>query len=303
MFEGFKQATYRCNGIDIHATVGGNGPPVLLLHGFPQTHAMWAKVAPILAKNYTVVCSDIRGYGSSGKPPANNDLSNYSFREMAKDQLELMQQLGFNQFHMIGHDRGARVTHRLSLDHPEALLSVSLLDIIPLHDVFSKVDRHIAKAYWHWYFLQQPAPYPEDVILANPDKFYEGCLFGWGSASLENFDFEQLAAYRQAWRQKDTIYGSCADYRAAASVDFSMDEQDLNKQVAVPALVLWGANGIMGKLFSMQDAWSRIYPNLVTESIPGGHFFVDQFPVETANKLLNFLETSQQIQKTLSQKP
>lgn len=291
MFEGFRKDTYLCNGIDIHAVVGGNGPPVLLLHGFPQTHAMWARVAPILAKHYTVVCSDIRGYGDSGKPTATEDLSNYSFRAMAQDQLELMRQLGFTQFHIIGHDRGARVAHRLSLDHPETLLSVSLLDIIPLHDVFAQVDRHIAKAYWHWYLLQQPAPYPEEIIAANPDHFYEGCLFGWGAASADSFAPEQLAAYRNAWRQKDTIYGSCADYRAAASIDFSMDEQDIGKQVNIPAFVLWGANGVMGKLFNMQDAWSKIYPNLLTESISGGHFFVDQYPEETANRLLQFLKT------------
>lgn len=293
MFEGFKKDTFSCNGIDIHAVIGGSGPPVLLLHGFPQTHAMWAKVAPLLAQHYTVVCSDIRGYGDSGKPAAMEDLSNYSFRTMAQDQLELMRQLGFNQFHAIGHDRGARVTHRLSLDHPEALWSVSLLDIIPLHDVFSQVDRHIAKAYWHWYLLQQPAPYPEEMITANPDHFYEGCLFGWGAASADSFDPEQLAAYRKAWRQKDTIYGSCADYRAAANVDFSIDEQDIGKQVNIPAFVLWGANGVMGKLFNMQNAWSKIYPNLVTESISGSHFFVDQYPKETANRLLQFLKTGE----------
>jgi len=295
MFDSFKQITKRCNGIDIHAVIGGNGPPVLLLHGFPQTHVLWAKVAPLLATKYTVVCSDLRGYGQSGKPPANADLSNYSFREMAKDQLELMKQLGFNQFHMVGHDRGARVTHRLSLDHPEALLSVSLLDIIPLHDVFSQVDRHIAKAYWHWYFLQQPSPYPEDVILANPDTFYEGCLFGWGSANAESFDPHQLAAYRKAWREKDTIYGSCADYRAAASIDYLIDEQDAAKQVNMPAFVLWGANGIMGKLFSMEKAWAQIYSQLTTDSINGGHFFIDQNPSETTHKLLNFLDHCEEI--------
>lgn len=292
MFEGFKKATYQCNGIQIQAVIGGSGPPLLMLHGFPQTHVMWAKVAPILAKSYTVVCSDIRGYGNSGKPTVSEDLSNYSFREMAKDQLELMLQLGFEQFHMIGHDRGARVTHRLSIDHPETLLSVSLLDIIPLYEVFSKVDRHIAKAYWHWYFLQQPSPYPEEIILANPDHFYEGCLFGWGSAQAEHFDPEQLAAYRHAWRQKDNIYGSCADYRAAANVDFLMDEKDLGKQVHIPALVLWGANGIMGKLFDMQETWSKTYPLLQSKPMSGGHFFVDQYPQETAEVLLEFLNST-----------
>ena len=289
MFDGFKKATYSCNGIDVYAATGGDGPPVLMLHGFPQTHVMWAKVAPILAEQYTVVCADLRGYGDSGKPHAQEDLSNYSFREMAKDQLALMKQLGFDKFHIVGHDRGGRTAHRMSLDHPEALASISILDIVPTYDMFAKVDRHVAKAYWHWYFLQQPAPYPEEVIAANPDRFYEGCLFGWGATSLENFDSKQLEAYRRAWRNRDAIFGSCADYRAAAAVDFALDEQDLERKVEVPALVLWGADGIMGKVFDMKDVWSTRFTDLETGSIPGGHFFVDQQSSETASRLLAFI--------------
>lgn len=290
MFEGFKAATYQCNGIDIHAVIGGNGPPVLLLHGFPQTHALWAKVAPILAKNYTVVCSDLRGYGQSGKPHQSEDLSNYSFREMAKDQFELMKQLGFNKFHLVGHDRGARASQRLALNHPEALLSITMMDIIPLYDVFSKVDMNVAKAYWHWYFLQQPYPYPENIIADNPDHFYEGCLFGWGGSTVDDFNAEQLEAYRNAWRQKDNIHGSCADYRAAGTVDYLNDEKDLHKKVDAPTLILYGADGVMGQLFNMKEAWEKSFPNLKTDTVPGGHFFIDQYPIETAAKLMHFLQ-------------
>lgn len=292
MFEGFKAATYQCNGIDIHAVIGGNGPPVLLLHGFPQTHALWAKVAPILAKNYTVVCSDLRGYGQSGKPHQSEDLSNYSFREMAKDQFELMKQLGFNKFHLVGHDRGARTSQRLALDHPDALLSITMMDIIPLYDVFSKVDMNVAKAYWHWYFLQQPYPYPENIIGDNPDHFYEGCLFGWGGSTVDDFNAEQLESYRNAWRQKNNIHGSCADYRAAGAVDYFNDEKDLHKKVDTPTLILYGADGVMGQLFNMKEAWEKSFPNLKTDTVPGGHFFIDQYPIETANKLLSFFENT-----------
>jgi haloacetate dehalogenase len=294
MFEGFTGLRRECNGVAIHAVVGGEGPPVLLLHGFPQNHCLWAKVAPILAQRYTVVCADLRGYGDSGKPAPTQDLSNYSFRTLAADQLDLMHQLGFDRFHVVGHDRGARTAHRMALDHADALRSIALLDIVPTHDMFSRVDRHLARAYWHWYFLQQPAPYPEEVIAANPDHFYEGCLVGWGATGLAAFDPEQLESYRKGWRQRDAIDGSCADYRATAQVDFVLDEQDLHRRVErVPALVAWGRDGLMGRLFDMEALWATRFVNLSSLSLAGGHFFVDQYPTETAAMLLAFIDRQQ----------
>jgi haloacetate dehalogenase len=288
MFESFKTVRF-AGDTEIHAHVGGDGPPVLLLHGFPQTCAMWSAVAPILAKRFTIVAADLRGYGASGKPQASADLSNYSFRAMADDQVGLMRHLGFDRFHVVGHDRGGRTAHRMALDHPAALKSVAILDIVPTYVMFKDVNAEVARAYWHWYFLQQPYPYPEKIIAANPQHFYEGCLAGWGATGIGAFEPEQLAAYRAAWRDPDYIRGSCADYRAAAAVDFHLDEADLGRQVTCPALIFWGSSGIIAQLFDMQKVWSSRLSNMSCASLPGGHFFVDQFPSESANILERFL--------------
>ncbi len=288
MFENFKPVRY-AGETQIHAMVAGEGPPVLLLHGFPQTSAMWSEVAPLLASHFTVVCADLRGYGDSGKPLALPDSSNYSFRAMAHDQVGLMRHLGFDRFHVVGHDRGGRTAHRMALDHPAALRSVSVLDIVPTYVMFKEVDAQVARAYWHWYFLQQPCPFPETVIAADPDHFYEGCLVGWGATRLADFDRAQLAAYRRAWRDPDGIRGSCADYRAAATVDVQLDAADLHRQVDCPALVMWGSRGVMAQLFDMRKVWSSRFSRMSCADLPGGHFFVDQFPNETAGILRAFL--------------
>ncbi|MDQ2735030.1 MAG: alpha/beta hydrolase, partial [Pseudomonadota bacterium] len=288
LFDGFEQRLVPV-GVDIHARIGGAGPPVLLLHGFPQNLFMWARVAPLLAEHFTVVCADLRGYGGSAKPPADADLNNYSFRAMAEDQLELMHALGFERFHVVGHDRGARTGHRMALDHPQAVQSLAVLDIVPTHMMFAQVDCELARAYWHWYFLQQPAPYPENVIAANPDNFYEGCLIGWGATGLEAFDPRQLAEYRRSWRSLEAIYGSCADYRAAAQVDFKLDEADLGRKIECPTLAFWGSAGLMHQLFNMKQVWTERCVKLTCASLPGGHFFVDQYPMDTAAILKSFL--------------
>jgi pimeloyl-ACP methyl ester carboxylesterase len=180
MFEHFTQFRSTSNGVGIHAVVGGSGPPLLMLHGFLQNLAMWARVAPELAAAHTVVCADLRGYGNSDKPAALRDLSNYSFRVMADDQVALMLDLGFERFDVVGHDRGGRTAYRMALDRPDVVRSVAILDIVPTDVMFERVDRHVVCAYWHWYFLQQRAPYPERVIACDPDHFCEGCLTGWG---------------------------------------------------------------------------------------------------------------------------
>jgi haloacetate dehalogenase len=293
MFIGFESRTVHLNGIDIACVIGGqqhtDRTPILMLHGFPQTKAMWSSIAPLLAQQYTVVCADLRGYGDSGHPPCLPDASNYSFRAMAGDQLALMQSLGFEKFHLIGHDRGARTAHRLALDHPQAVKSITIMDIVPTTTMFLETNRQVAGAYWHWYFLSQPAPFPERMIEGNPDFFYETCLFGWGATQLKDFDAEQLADYRRCWRQPSMIQGSCGDYRAAASIDLANDQIDMAHKLSYPSLVFYGSNGLMHKLFDIPAQWAKRLAHMQTASLPGGHFFPDQFPTETARILLDFV--------------
>ena len=289
MFEGFERKVVPVEGLDIACAVGGSGTPLLLLHGYPQTMAMWARVAPELAQEFTVVCADLRGYGDSAKPKCLPDRSNYSFRAMAQDQLGLMRQLGFDRFHVVGHDRGGRTSHRMALDHPEAVMSLSVMDIVPTYAMFAGASRFVASTYWHWYFLSQPEPFPERLIGNDPDFFYETCLVGWGAAKIADFDPEMMGAYRAAWRNPEMIHGSCSDYRAAASIDLEHDKQDLDTEVECPTLVFFGADGQMAKLFDIPAEWRKRCSNTIVASLPGGHFFVDQFPAETAAILSSFL--------------
>ncbi len=289
MFEGFERRIVSVDGIDIACVVGGSGPPVLMLHGFPQNRAMWARVAPRLAQHYTVVCADLRGYGDSAKPKCLPDRSNYAFRAMAADQLGLMRALGFERFHVIGHDRGGRTGHRMALDHPDAVLTLAVLDIVPTLAMFMDTNHKVAGAYWHWYFLSQPEPFPERLIGNDPDFFYETCLVGWGAARVSDFDAEMLADYRRCWRDEGMIHGSCSDYRAAATIDLAHDAADLDRKVACPTLVFYGAAGAMGRLFDIPAEWRKRCADVTAASLPGGHFFVDQSPDETAQVLLRFL--------------
>jgi haloacetate dehalogenase len=289
MFETFTPGVTNVGGVDVSYVVGGSGPPALMLHGFPQSKAMWAKVAPVLARTHTVVCADLRGYGDSGKPRCLPDRSNYSFRSMAADQVELMRQLGFQRFHMIGHDRGGRTGYRMALDHPQVVLTLTVMDIVPTYTMFMETDRKLAASYWHWYFLLQPEPFPERLIGHDPDFFYETCLVGWGATRLADFDAEMLAEYRRAWRNPAMIHGSCSDYRAAGSVDLEHDARDIERQVHCPTLVLYGATGQMAHLFDIPAQWRKRCADVTAASLNGGHFFVDQFPQQTAQILQEFL--------------
>jgi haloacetate dehalogenase len=268
----------------------GQGPPLLLLHGFPQNLAMWARVAPILAADFTVVCADLRGYGDTSKPHCATDKTNYSFRAMAADQAGLMQALGFDRFDVVGHDRGGRTAHRMALDHPDLVRSLAVLDIVPTYAMFMETNRHVAGAYWHWYFLSQPEPFPERLIGADPDFFYEACLVGWGATKLADFDAEMVADYRRSWRDPAMIHGSCSDYRAAASIDLEHDAADIDKKVGARTLALWGDKGVMHKYFDIAAQWRKRCADVSGASLPGGHFFVDQFPAETARILAKFLK-------------
>jgi len=289
MFEGFTRHLVNVPDGTINCVKGGSGPPLLLLHGFPQCLAMWAKVAPLLASSYTVVCADLRGYGDSFKPADAADHSNYSFRAMAGDQLALMRELGCPRFHVVGHDRGARTAHRMALDFPDTVRSMSVLDIVPTYAMFMQTSRQVAGAYWHWYFLQQPAPFPERLIGADPDYFYETCLVGWGAARLADFDPQMLAEYRRCWRDPAMIHGSCSDYRAAAGVDLDHDTADLQAKVRCPSLAVWGESGLMHRLFDLRAQWSERCADLRAMPAPGGHFLVDQHPWEIAALIREFL--------------
>ena len=275
--------------VAVHARIGGAGPPLLLLHGFPQNLHEWAQVAPVLARTHTVVCADLRGYGGSGKPVPLADMSNYSFRAMAGDLLRLMDSLGLDAFHLVGHDRGARVAHRLALDQPARVRSLALLDIAPTTEMFGRTDARIARAYWHWYFMQQPAPYPETLIAGDPDHFHQAFFFALGGMRPADFEASQLAAYGAAWRDWAFIAASCADYRAAAGMDVAHDAEDAHRRVDCPALVCWGGDGVLPSLFDLPTLWGPRLARMACATVPGGHFFVDQHPRETAAVLAEFL--------------
>ena len=284
--QGFQDAIAEVNGARIAYSVGGEGPPVLLLHGFPQTRAMWTHIAPVLAERFTVVCADLRGYGASSKPEA---VAECSFRAMAADQVALMATLGFARFHAVGHDRGARTVHRMALDHADAVQSVTLMDIVPTHLLLDQLSQQVAKAYYHWFFLAQPAPFPERLIAADPDYYFESCLLGWGAAKLADFDPDLLAQYRAAWRDPDTIRGMCNDYRAALEVDFALDDADLERVIEAPALILYGADGAMARAYDVPGTWRWRCAQMQAAGIPGGHFFPDTAPQQTAEAVLRFL--------------
>jgi haloacetate dehalogenase len=286
LMQGFESGTADVNGQAIFYRTAGHGPPVLLLHGFPQTHVMWHAIAPMLAGQFTVVAADLRGYGQSSKPEGTE---NYTFRHMAADQIALMQALGHERFHLAGHDRGGRVAHRLALDAPDQVLSLALMDIVPTHLLLNDLTKEVAAAYYHWFFLPQPYPFPESMIAHDPDAYFESCLLGWGAAQLDDFAPEALAAYRDAWRDKDTIRGMCADYRAALHYDFDLDAADLSRRVTAPALVLYGAQGAMAKAYDVPATWADRLTNMQHQGVPGGHFFVDQHPQDTLDALLPFL--------------
>ncbi|MFA8384358.1 MAG: alpha/beta fold hydrolase [Pelagibaca sp.] len=280
--------TFTNNDQIIAYEVAGNGPPLLLLHGFPQTRAMWRPLVPALADHFTVVTADLRGYGDSGKPASMPDMS---FRLMAQDMVALMVSLGFESFHAVGHDRGARTVHRMALDHPHAVRSLTLMDIVPTEHLLTNMTTGIAKSYYHWLFLAQPYPFPETMIGHDPDAYFERCLLGFGKASLSDFDADLLEIYRAAWRDPHCIRAMCHDYRAAIEVDWTDDRADLNRSVTCPALVLYGADGAMAHLLDVPATWRDRLSTMRHAAIEGGHFFPDQSPKATTEALLGFINS------------
>jgi haloacetate dehalogenase len=290
MFEDFSQRRATVGDVSISFVVGGTGPPLLLLHGYPQNRFMWARVAPLLAERFTVICADLRGYGDSSKPANDAENTVYSFRAMARDQVMLMESLGYTRFHVAGHDRGGRVAHRLALDWPDRVASVAFLDMVPTWVMYMNVDRRLAHTYWQWYFLPQAAPHPERMIGADADYYFEHCLGSNGGTSLSAFDPEMLAEYRRCWNDPAMIHASCSDYRAGRTTDLDHDRADLNVRIASPVLALWAADGIMTTLFDIEAEWRKRCTDVRTATVPGGHFFLDQQPDATAAILRDFLD-------------
>ena len=288
MLEGFSKSEIETSGARIVVATGGKGPPLLLLHGNPFTHVHWHHIAPRLARDFTVVCTDLRGYGDSSKPPGGSDHAGYSKRAMAADQAEVMAKLGFDRFQVVGHDRGARVVHRLCLDHPERVTRAAVLDIVPTAVVYGRTDKCLATYYFHWFFLIQPEDLPERLIGGAPDYFLGRLLQGWGGADGA-FAQTALAEYRRCFRDPETIHATCEDYRAGASIDLEHDAADAGKKITSPLLVLWGEKGVVGRLYDPLAIWREKAVDVRGQALPCGHFLPEEAPEETLRALDAFL--------------
>jgi haloacetate dehalogenase len=289
LFPGFTQRRLVTSGADIHCVVGGEGPPLLLLHGYPQTHAMWHRIAPSLAESFTVVCADLRGYGDSAKPAGDPAHGNYSKRAMAQDMVEAMAAFGFGRFRLAGHDRGGRVAHRLALDHPRAVERIAVLDISPTRIMFARTDHAFAAAYYHWFFLSQPFDLPERLIGANPLYYLHRKIGAW-SGGAAKFDPRALAEYERCFSDEATIHASCEDYRAAASIDLVHDraDADAGRKLACPLLALWGEQGVVHRLFAPLDDWREVASDVRGCALPCGHYLAEEAPDQTLAELRAF---------------
>ncbi len=277
-FPGFKVMKVETNGVSIHTVVGGSGPAVLLLHGAPLSHLSWAEIAVNLAKNFTVVAPDLRGYGWSSKPDGGDNHINYSKRTMAQDHAGVMQSLGLNEYHVVGHDRGGRVARRLTLDNPKRVKSLTVFDIVPEHYLYSHVTREFVEAYFHWFLFLRPAPFPED-ILARTGQYISG-----GPGELGE-------AFTRVYKDPAAIHAMCEDYRASAGMDLKIDGDDLKagKKIECPLNVLWGDSAAMGKQYDVLNIWKQEATKAEGKAMPGGHNFLMENPGPTYAELKRFL--------------
>jgi haloacetate dehalogenase len=277
-------------GVTINAIVGGSGPPLLLLHGHPQTHAIWHKVAPALCERFTVVACDLRGYGDSSKPAGDKDHGNYSKRTMAADVLAVMRSLGFDRFKVLAHDRGARVAHRLAADHADAVQRMVLLDIAPTLAMYAKTTEAFARAYWHWFFLIQPAPLPERLIEADPAAYITDVM-GRRSSGLAPFDPRALAEYKRCLASPGAAHGLCEDYRASASIDLEHDRADIDagRRLQMPLMVLWGEQGVVHRCFDPLQEWQQVAQDVSGQALPCGHYIPEEAPELLLAHALPFL--------------
>jgi haloacetate dehalogenase len=288
LFPEFRKRRIRTSGAAINMVHGGVGPPLLLLHGYPQTHAIWHRVAPELAKRFSVVAADLRGYGDSEKPHGLPDHSNYSKRAMAQDQVEVMRALGHEEFFVAGHDRGGRVAHRMALDHPGRVSRLAVLDIVPTHRLYADSTRAFATAYFWWYFLIQPAPLPETMIGGNVRFWLEE---KFGKAAPGAMTPEAFTEYLRCYSNPATIHASCEDYRAAASIDLVHDEADMYRNIECPLLALWGDRAPMHRLYDVAATWRERATNVIGKALPGTHYFAEEIPEMVTAELRTFFGT------------
>jgi haloacetate dehalogenase len=272
--------------VAIALETAGAGPPLLLLHGYPQTRACWRPVVPALAERFTVVCADLRGYGDSAAPPGGEDHAGYSKRAMAADMVAAMAALGHDRFAVAGHDRGGRVAHRMALDHPSAVTRAAVLDIVPTLTLFDGTDQRFATAYYHWFFLIQPDGLPETMIGRDPDWFLRETLRRW-SGRARPLEEKSIAEYVRCF-DATTVHASCEDYRAAAGIDLEHDRADAGRRVECPLLVLWGEHGAMHRLYDVLGTWRDKAADVRGRALPCGHFLPEEAPEETAAELLAF---------------
>jgi haloacetate dehalogenase len=293
MFRGFEQSTVDVGDTTIFIRRKGKGPPLLLLHGFPETHLMWHRVAPALAEGHTVICADLRGYGASGTPPSQADHAPYSKRAMALDMVRMMEHEGFSRFAVAGHDRGARVAYRLALDHPARVERLAVLDVIPTAEALERADARLTLAYWPWSLLAQPEPLPERLILGDPDAVVDDALANWGS-DPSAFPPEVRAAYVDALRDPERVHAICEEYRAAATLDVAADKADreMGRRIGCPVLCLWSAGGALDRWYEAVagplGVWRRWAEDVTGKAISGGHFFPEQRAEETVAALRTF---------------
>ena len=298
-FDGFEAGLHNAGEVELFARTGGNraGPALLLLHGYPQTHVMWQRVAALLAPHFALVIPDLRGYGDSTKPASAEtpelDHARHSKRAMAADMAALMSGLGHRSFSVVGHDRGGRVAHRLALDHPDRVARLAVIDIVPTLDMYEATDMRFATWYYHWFFLIQPAPLPERMIGADPSFYLRWTLGGWGSKGLAHIEAEALAEYERCFCRADAIHAACEDYRASAGIDLEHDRASraAGEQITCDMLVLWGTEGVVGRLYDPIALWrARCAASVTGKAMAAGHFIPEELPDDLANRLLAFMQ-------------
>jgi haloacetate dehalogenase len=298
LFPGFDSLTVDVNNAQLFCRIGGSGPPLLLLHGYPQSHICWHKIAPQLAEHFTIVLPDLPGYGQSSVPPLSDDHAAYSKRSTAAAMVDLMKGLGHTTFSLAGHDRGGRVAYRLALDHPEVLTKVAVLDILPTCDYWDRIDRLFGLKIYHWMFLAQAAPFPENMISAAPVAFLEHTLASWTAAKdLSCFSKEAMAHNRDWFCEPNRVAATCEDYRAGATIDYEHDRADLDagKKIQPPLLALWGSKGIATSVDDPLEIWRGWSASVAGTAVACGHFLPEEAPHETAAILIAFFKNTAEL--------